>query len=209
MLCALQDVEQHPWPLPARCQEQFPHRDNHRYLQALSLSPVEHKSALVSTPITSYLDHSCSLSVSACFLPVTSSWESSLRNVNLIPCPVTKSCLTLQRHELCSPPGSSSLGLARQEYWERLPFLLLRDLPDPGIKPTSPASAGGFSTTAPPGNLNPAGPRVSLGWMQGEALWVLPACTLFCFPSQVLWSLRIDPCAPSCPWAFALALFFP
>ena len=102
-------VEQHPWPLPARCQEQFPHRDNHRYLQALSLSPVEHKSALVSTPITSYLDHSYSLSVSACFLPVTSSWESSLRNVNLIRCPVRKSCLTLQPHELCSPPGSSSL----------------------------------------------------------------------------------------------------
>ena len=109
-------MEQHPWPLPTRCQEQFSHRDNHRYLQTLSLSPVGQKSALVSTPITSYLDRSCSLSVSSCFLPVTSCWESSLRNVNLIPCSVTKSCLTLCNPMNYSPPGSSSLGFSRQEY---------------------------------------------------------------------------------------------
>ena len=29
---------------------------------------------------------------------------------------------------------------------------LLRVLPDPGIKPASPALAGGFSTNKPPGN---------------------------------------------------------
>ena len=32
-----------------------------------------------------------------------------------------------------------SMELSRQEYWSRLPFLSLGDLPDPGIKPTSPA----------------------------------------------------------------------
>ena len=31
------------------------------------------------------------------------------------------------------------MELSRQEYWSRLPFLSLEDLPDPGIKPTSPA----------------------------------------------------------------------
>ena len=43
-----------------------------------------------------------------------------------------------------------SLGFSRQEYWSRLPFSSPGDLPDPGIKPTSPALAGRFFTTAPP-----------------------------------------------------------
>ena len=29
------------------------------------------------------------------------------------------------------------------------------DLPGPGVEPVSPALAGGFLTTAPPGKLNP------------------------------------------------------
>ena len=44
-----------------------------------------------------------------------------------------------------------SMGLFRQEYWSRLPFPFLGDLPNPGIEPTSPASAGRFFTTEPPG----------------------------------------------------------
>ena len=41
-----------------------------------------------------------------------------------------------------------------QEYWRELPFPSPRDLPDPGIKPTSlaaPALAGRFFITEPPG----------------------------------------------------------
>ena len=34
--------------------------------------------------------------------------------------------------------ATPSMGLPRQEYWSGLPFLSLRDLPDPGIKPRSP-----------------------------------------------------------------------
>ena len=33
-----------------------------------------------------------------------------------------------------------SLELFQQEYWSGLPFPPLGDLPDPGVKPTSPAS---------------------------------------------------------------------
>ena len=40
-----------------------------------------------------------------------------------------------------------SLGFYRQKYWSRLPFPSPEDLPDPGIKPVSPALAGGFFTT--------------------------------------------------------------
>ena len=44
-----------------------------------------------------------------------------------------------------------SMGFPRQECWTGLPFPSLGDLPDPGNEPTSPALAGGFSTTEPPG----------------------------------------------------------
>ena len=38
-----------------------------------------------------------------------------------------------------------------QEYWSGLPFPSPGDLPHPGIKPESPALAGGFFTPEPPG----------------------------------------------------------
>ena len=44
-----------------------------------------------------------------------------------------------------------SMGFPRQEYQTGLPLPIPRDLPDPGIEPTSPALAGGFFTTEPPG----------------------------------------------------------
>ena len=47
-----------------------------------------------------------------------------------------------------------SMGFSRQEYWSGLPFLPPADLPDLGIQPASPVSpalAGGFFITAPPG----------------------------------------------------------
>ena len=37
-----------------------------------------------------------------------------------------------------------SMGFPRQDYWSGLPFPSPGDLPDPGIKPTSSALAGGF-----------------------------------------------------------------
>ena len=40
-----------------------------------------------------------------------------------------------------------SVGFPRQEYWSGFPFPSPRHLPDPGIKLTSPALAGGFFTT--------------------------------------------------------------
>ena len=46
------------------------------------------------------------------------------------------------------------MEVRRQEYRNGLPFPTPGDLPDPGIEPKSPVSpalAGGFFTTAPPG----------------------------------------------------------
>jgi len=43
------------------------------------------------------------------------------------------------------------VGFSRQGYWSELPFTPSWDLLDPGIKSMSPALAGGFFTTEPPG----------------------------------------------------------
>ena len=45
---------------------------------------------------------------------------------------------------------SLSLGFPRQEFWSGLPFSPPEDLPDPGLKPMSPALAGIFFTSEPP-----------------------------------------------------------
>ena len=37
----------------------------------------------------------------------------------------------------CSLQAPLSKGFSRQEYWSRMPFPTLEDLPDPGIKPES------------------------------------------------------------------------
>ena len=44
-----------------------------------------------------------------------------------------------------------SMEFSRQEYWSGMPFLP-PDLPDPGIKPVSPALVGRFFTTEPHGS---------------------------------------------------------
>ena len=58
-------------------------------------------------------------------------------------CSVAQPCLTLYDPMDCCPSGSSvhgiSQGFSRQEYWSCLPFPSPGDLPDPGIKPRSPA----------------------------------------------------------------------
>ena len=51
---------------------------------------------------------------------------------------------------------SLSMGFSRQEYWNGLPCPPPGDLPNPGTEPASsvsPALAGGFFTTVPPGKL--------------------------------------------------------
>ena len=61
-------------------------------------------------------------------------------HVRLFVTPQTVACLALL-----------SMGFSRQEYWSGLPVPSPGDLPDPGIKPTLPALAGGFFTTESPG----------------------------------------------------------
>ena len=50
------------------------------------------------------------------------------------------------------------MGFPRQEHWIGLPFPSPGHLLDPGIKPTSPALAGGFFTAKSPGKLHDCSP---------------------------------------------------
>ena len=45
--------------------------------------------------------------------------------------------------------ASPSMGFSRQEYWSGLPFPSPGDLPDPGIKPRSPALEADALTSEP------------------------------------------------------------
>ena len=67
---------------------------------------------------------------------------------------VTQVCLTLCKSLDCSLPGSLVHGISQAKYWSGLPFPILGGLPNPETEPeslVSPALAGRFFTTAPPG----------------------------------------------------------
>ena len=63
-----------------------------------------------------------------------------LSNVRLFATPWTVAC-----------QAPLSMRFSKQEYWSGLPCPSPGDLPNPGIEPASPALAGGFFTTEPPG----------------------------------------------------------
>ena len=72
-----------------------------------------------------------------------------------------------------------SMGYPMQEYWSGLPFPPPGDLPDPGIKltsPVSPALAVGFFATVPPRKTL----RVEPSWRELVALGKRPQETPFC-----------------------------
>ena len=76
---------------------------------------------------------------------------------------IAQKCLSLGDPWPVARQASLSMGFSRQEYRSGLPFLS-GDLPNPGIKsesPVSPALAGGFFTTEPPGKSSK--PRTIFG----------------------------------------------
>ena len=66
--------------------------------------------------------------------------------------------------------GPLSMEFARQDYWSGLPFPSPGDLPNPGSEPeslASPALAGIFFTTTPPGS-----PIHTTSWIPRGLLWI-------------------------------------
>ena len=60
-------------------------------------------------------------------------------------------------------PAPLSMGFPRQEGQNGLPFPSLKDLPDPGREPMSPALAVGFFTSEPSGK-----PKILLNLLQSK-----------------------------------------
>ena len=89
-----------------------------------------------------------------CFpsLAATLSWVWPPHARLCMLCSVSPSGLTLCNSMDYQAP--LSMEFSRQEYWSELPFPPPGGLPNPGIEPSSvssPALAGGFFTTEPPG----------------------------------------------------------
>ena len=66
-------------------------------------------------------------------------------------CLVTKLCPNFATPWTVALQAPLSMDFPRQEYWSELPSPSPGDLRSPGIKPMSPALAGGFFITEPPG----------------------------------------------------------
>ena len=83
-------------------------------------------------------------------------WYTTFFLYTLLPKGKVK-CLSLSRVRLFATPQTVanqiplSMGFSRQEYWSGLPFPLPANLPDPGIKPGSPAMQADYLLSEPPG----------------------------------------------------------
>ena len=82
---------------------------------------------------------------SFCCIPETNTTPLNMKKVL-----VAQSCPTLCDPIDCSP-GSSVYGISQTRILEWVAISYSRDLPDPGIEPTSPALESRFFTTVPPG----------------------------------------------------------
>ena len=70
---------------------------------------------------------------------------------NIVTASVAQSCPTLVTPCTAAHQAPLSMELSRQEYWSGLPLPSLGDLPDPGIKPGSPALQAVSLLSEPPG----------------------------------------------------------
>ena len=111
---------------------------------------------------------------------------------------VTQSHLTLKTPWTGARQAPLSMGLPRQEHWSGLPFPSPGDLSDSSKGQTlSPALAGRFFTTDPPGK-----PSVIKTWVQILPL-PIPSWFLFsnediltCFAVIILFTVKIIKCDP-------------
>ena len=84
----------------------------------------------------------------------TGCWAFSKVAVSFVVMVESLSHVQLSQAHGLSLPGSSVHGISQARRLEWVPFLSPGDLPYSGIEPGSPALAGGFFTTEPPGKPN-------------------------------------------------------
>ena len=88
--------------------------------------------------------------MSVSFEPHNSQNAALLYGVVVLSSVASVLSISLRPH---GPQPTRLMGFYRQEYWSGLPCPSPGDLPNPGIKPTSPALAGRFFTAEPLGNV--------------------------------------------------------
>ena len=115
-------------------------------------------------------------------------------------------CMYVKVIQLCLIP-CDPMDSSKQEYWSRLPFPSLGDLPNPGIEPKSPALQVDPLLTEPQGM--PKNARAgSLSLLQGifltqELNWGLPHCR------QILYQLNFQRSYLSGSYLRLVATFLP
>ena len=127
----LPDPADVPGPLPAALSSTCPYRAP--YLPACGPTPAPR--AELQGPVSS-----C-----PCLIPSTWSSVGCTCVLNLCHVQLLATPWTVARQ------APLSMGFSRQESWSGLPFPSPGDLPDPGIKPRSPAFQAAALTSEPPG----------------------------------------------------------
>ena len=96
---------------------------------------------------------------------------------------LTQSCLTLLQTCGQYPARLLCPWISQARILEWVAFPSPGDLPDPGIKPASPALAGGFLTTEPPGKpCTSLSPMVFFRILVAAAAGSLQSCLTLCDP---------------------------
>ena len=105
--------------------------------------------------------------------PLRPSQEENHGNLTAASCLVAQSCPTLCDPMDCSPPDSTVHGILEARILEWVAISCSRGSSDPGTEPRSPALAGGFFTTMPPGKPTAApSPSSSLWGPHPDLPWV-------------------------------------
>ena len=105
-----------------------------------------------------------------------------------IACMCAQSCLTLCDPTDCSCQAPLSVEFSRQEYRSALPFPTPGHLPDPEIEPAtlvSPALAGGFFTTGPPGSSDRKEAKQSLCDVSAYLASITPSYKVLLFSVSI------------------------
>ena len=92
---------------------------------------------------------------------------------------VTQSCLTLQPHRLhTARQAPLSMEFSRQEYWSGWTLSSPSDLPDPGIKPRSPALQAESLPTEPMSKSSSGEAGEGAQWTRERGQWQEQGLTL-------------------------------
>ena len=92
------------------------------------------------------------------------------------------------------------MEFSRQEYWSGLPFSSPGDLPNPGIKPGSPALQADTLPSEPPGKPQP---KVSIGvWVYLWAFYFVPLIYICLCASNIMswWMLLCSRAGSQAGW---------